>query len=162
MAAYHAIAWSAARRVTWRDFQAAPPRGGEEAARTGYGLYYAWKCRGGVFEFRVIAAFHPRESWVKPEVVRDSAESRRTLEHERTHFDITEVHARRMRRHFGALADPCRRTDAELSAEAQRLVRAEKAMQRRYDDETEHGLRQPQQAGWEAEIRRELGLPRSS
>lgn len=147
----------------WSDFQAAPPRGGPEAARTGYGLYYAWKCRGksgrGAFEFRAIAGFHPRGSWVKAEVLRDSAESRRVLGHERTHFNITEVHARRMRRHFAALVEPCGRTDSELSAEARRLLEEEKATQRRYDEETDHGLRTTQQARWEAEVRRDLTPP---
>ncbi|HEU5261491.1 MAG TPA: hypothetical protein VFU41_08735 [Gemmatimonadales bacterium] len=33
LAAHHAMPWSARRRLWWSDFQAAPPRGGEESAR---------------------------------------------------------------------------------------------------------------------------------
>ncbi|MGH7548138.1 MAG: DUF922 domain-containing protein [Gemmatimonadales bacterium] len=158
LAAHDAIAWSAARRLRRSDFRADPARGSREVARTGYGIYYASKCRGRAFEFRVIAAFHPRESWVKAEVVRDSAESRRTLRHEQTHFNIAEVYARRMRRHFRELVNPCARSDAALEAEAQRLVREERATQRRYDAETEHGLELRRQAQWEGEIGRQVGM----
>lgn len=162
LAAHEAIAWTAGRRLTWRDFRAVPRRGGPEAAHISYGIYYAWRCRGRAFEFRVVAAMHPGESWVKPEVARDSAESRRALGHEQTHFHITETYARRMRRHFGTLSDPCTRSDAALDDDARRLLREEQATQGRYDAETDHGLRPREQAEWDAEIRRELGIAREA
>jgi uncharacterized protein DUF922 len=152
----HAFAWSGRRRLRWSDFQGAPATRGTEAAMTAYTMSYAWKCAGRTFEFRVLAAFRPRFSWVKDAVLRDSVESRRTLVHEQTHFDLTEVHARRMRRSFAALTGPCRRADTELNELAQRLVQEEKADQRRYDDETNHGLLLKQQAAWTAEVGRQL------
>ncbi|HJS42263.1 MAG TPA: hypothetical protein VJ755_02215 [Gemmatimonadales bacterium] len=36
-------------------------------------------------EFRVIAAFRPRQSWVKAAIVNDSAQSRSAPGHEQTH-----------------------------------------------------------------------------
>ncbi len=150
MAPHHGMPWSATRPLRWGDFHGVPRQGGDEAAKTAYGIYYAWKCRGRAFEFRAVAAFHTEESWVQPAVVSDSAEGPRTLGHEQTHFDIAEVYARRLRRHFRELAD--------LSAAAQRLLDEEKAMQRRYDAETAHGLRRREQAAWETEIRRQLQL----
>jgi len=158
MAPHHGMPWSATRPLRWSDFQGAPRRGGDEAARTAYGIYYAWKCRGRAFEFRAVAAFHTQESWVQPAVAGDIAEGPRTLAHEQTHFDIAEVYARRMRRHFRELAEPCAQSDADLAAGAVRLLDEEKAMQRRYDAETAHGLRRTQQAAWETEIRRQLHL----
>ncbi|PYO92714.1 MAG: hypothetical protein DMD58_01410, partial [Gemmatimonadetes bacterium] len=74
-----------------------------------------------------------------------------------THFDLAEVHARRMQRAFGDLARPCARTDAELSALAQRLTQEEKAEQRRYDEETNHGLLADQQAAWSRDVAQRLG-----
>lgn len=152
----HAFPWSAARPLTWRDFQGSPPTEGSEGAMTAYTLYSAWKCRGDAFEFRVIAGFRPRLSWVKPVVVNDSVQRRTVLGHEQTHFDLAEVHARRMRQTFGSLTRPCAKTDAELSALAQRLTREEKAEQRRYDAETNHGLRASQQTAWSAGVARRL------
>ena len=151
-----AITWTAARRLTWRDFQGPPPEDGAEGAMTSYTLYSAWKCRGANFEFRVIAGFRPRQSWVKAVVLNDSTQRRTVLGHEQTHFDIAEAHARVMRRAFGGLVRPCSMSDDELSDLAQRLIQAEKAEQRRYDAETNHGLRASQQAAWSASVARRL------
>ena len=152
----HAMAWAAGRRLTWHDFQGDPPTDGSEGAKTAYTLYSAWKCRGSAFEFRVIAGFRPRQSWVKAVVLNDTTQRRSVLGHEQTHFDIAEVHARIMRRAFRDLARPCSTTDAQLSALAQRLAQDEKAEQRRYDAETNHGLRASQQGAWSAAVARRL------
>ena len=156
LVADHAFAWSAGRPLAWRDFQGSPPSEGSEGAKTSYTLYSGWKCRGDVFEFRVIAGFRPRQSWVKAIVLNDSMQRRTILRHEQTHFDLAEVHARRMRRAFADLARPCAKTDAELRALVQRLAQEEKAEQRRYDDETDHGLLADQQAAWSREVARQL------
>jgi len=150
-----AFPWST-RPLTWRDFQAAPPTAGSEGAMTSYTLYSAWKCRGEEFEYRVIAGFRPRLSWVKAVVLNDTLQRRTVLGHEQTHFDLAEVHARRMRQTLGSLARPCAKSDAELRALSQRLTQEEKAEQRRYDAETQHGLRADEQAAWSVQTRRRL------
>jgi Bacterial protein of unknown function (DUF922) len=157
VAADSAFPWSATRRLTWSDFRGRPPGGGEEVAKTAYALFYAWKCRGNAFDFRVIAAFRPRQSWVKAVALKDTVLRRSALGHEQTHFDLAEVHARRMRQYFGALADACRKPDRALTGLARRLIVEEKAEQQRYDAETNHGLRWDQQAAWTAEVARRLG-----
>ena len=151
-----AIRWTAARRLTWRDFQGTPPTDGSEGAMTSYTLYSAWKCRGATFEFRVVAGFRPRQSWVKVVVLNDTTQRRTVLGHEQTHFDLAEAHARIMRRAFRGLGRPCSMSDGELSGMVQRLIQAEKAEQRRYDAETNHGLRASQQAAWSAAVARRL------
>jgi len=153
----HAFPWSATRPLTWSDFQGTPPTEGSEGAKTSYTLYYAWKCRGESFEFRAVAGFRPRESWVKAVVLNDATQRRTVLGHEQTHFDLAEVHARRIRRTFADLTRPCARSDSELSALAQRLAQEEKAEQRRYDAETNHGLVAARQADWSLQTRRRLG-----
>jgi hypothetical protein len=155
LAADHAFAWSAGRPLAWSDFQGTPPSEGSESAKTSYTLYSGWKCRGDAFEFRVIAGFRPRQSWVKAMVLNDP-QRRTVLRHEQTHFDLVEVHARLMRSAFRDLAHPCALSDAELSAMAERFSQEEKAEQRRYDDETNHGLLADKQAGWNAAVARRL------
>ena len=158
MAGHRGLRWSAGRRLTWSDFQGAAPQGGEEAAKTAYGIYYGWRCNGREFEFLVIAAFHRDQSWVKAVVLTDSAESRRVLAHEQTHFNIAELYARRMRQRFAGFSRPCRMSDDQLSAEARHILDEERVFQRRYDAETGHGLERREQAAWEANVRRQLGL----
>jgi len=159
LTADHAFAWSTGRPLAWSDFQGSPPSEGSEGAKTSYTLYSGWKCRGDVFEFGVIAGFRPRQSWVKAIVLNDSTQRRTILRHEQTHFDLAEVHVRRMRRAYGDLARPCARTNAELSALGQRLAQEEKAEQRRYDDATNHGLLAEQQGAWNRDVARRLAGP---
>jgi len=156
MAPDNAMTWSHSRSLVWSDFKGTPPQDGAESARTGHGLYYAWACRGGNFEFRVRAAFFPYRSWVKPVVLQDPRENPRILRHEQAHFDISEVYARHMRREFAALRSPCAMKDPQLNALARRMIDEEKAMQRRYDDETNHSLVIARQNAWEADIARQL------
>jgi Bacterial protein of unknown function (DUF922) len=156
MAGHDAVAWSATRRLSWTDFQGIAPTRGDESALTAYSLFHGATCTGRSFEFKVIAAFLPRQSWVRPAVVANATTSSRTLRHEQTHFDLSEVHVRRMRRYFAELFEPCMKTTEELGALAQRFVREEGAAQRRYDDETSHGRVTKKQAEWDAEVGRQL------
>ena len=156
MAAHDALPWSATRRLAWADFQGIPPTRGDESALTAYSLFHGAACTGRSFEFRVVAAFLPRQSWVKPAIVANPTESARTLRHEQTHFDLSEVHARRMRRYFSELFEPCMKTAEELGSLAERFVREESAAQRRYDEETSHGRMSRKQTEWEADVTRQL------
>jgi hypothetical protein len=156
MEARDAIAWSAARPLRWSDFASSAPKAGDEGALTGYSIFYGVRCAGETFEFRAVAGFLPHESWVRPQVVADRAMSDRTLRHEQTHFDLTEVFARRLRKAFGDVYEPCRRADADLDALVTQYVRAEKTEQQRYDEETHHGLVAAEQAAWERKTAADL------
>ena len=156
MASHDALGWSATRRLSWTDFQGIAPARGDESALTAYSLFHGATCTGKAFEFRVVAAFLPRQSWVRPAVLANPATSSRTLRHEQTHFDLSEVHARRMRRYFAELFEPCMKTAEELGALAQRFVREEAAAQRRYDEETNHGRVARKQTEWDTEVGRQL------
>ena len=156
MASHDAVAWSAARRLSWTDFQGIAPTRGDESALTAYSLFHGATCTGRTFEFKVMAGFLPRQSWVRPAVLANPTTSSRTLRHEQTHFDLSEVHARRMRRYFAELFEPCMKTTEELGSLAQRFVREEGAAQRKYDEETSHGRVPKKQAEWDAEVGRQL------
>lgn len=152
-----AVPWSASRRLTWDDFRGVPLASDpERAAETAYSLFHALGCRGKTFEFRVVAAVLPRQSWVRPSILANAVQNSRTLRHEQTHFDLSEVHARRMRRYFSELRDPCLKSEPELEAQGDRFIREEAAAQRRYDDETSHGRSAPRQAAWDADVARQV------
>jgi hypothetical protein len=157
MAARDAVAWSAGRRLRWSDFaSAAPQQAGDEGALTAYSIFYGVRCAGEAFEFRAVAGFLPHESWVRSDVVADRAVSERMLRHEQTHFDLTEVFARRLRKAFSDLYEPCRRADTDLDGLASQYLRAERTEQQRYDDETHHGLAAAEQATWDRKTAADL------
>jgi hypothetical protein len=147
------IAWSATRPLIWDDFKAEAPEGGVEGAHTVYLLSYESRCRGDAFQFFVAAVFLPYQSWVKTSVLRDEKESARVLQHERTHFDITEVHARRMRKYFSELYNPCRQTEEYIRGFIDRYVQDEAILQKRYDSETRYGLSPEYQRIWDHNVK---------
>lgn len=145
----HGIPWERSRPLRWADFQADPPSSGAEGALTGYSLLYGVSCTGAAFDFDVSAVFLPGRSWVRTLVLADPGESRRTLRHEQTHFDLTEVHARRLRKALHQVYDPCRTGERQVPDEADRVIAAEARLQARYDDETRHGLDAARQQAWD-------------
>ena len=143
--------------LSWGEFRGpAPATPGDRGAETAYTLFHAVRCTGVRFEFRVVSALVPAKSWVSSAVLRDSRLSARTLRHEQTHFDLSEVHARRLRRHFAQLSRPCARTEAELGSLAARFLQDEAAAQQRYDRETSHGRLGDRQLGWDADVAKQL------
>ena len=146
------VPWSRTFPLSWSDFKGPAPSGGIEGARTVYELNYEWQCRGTAFQYVVTAEFLPARSWVKPTVVVDPAESARVLGHEQTHFNVTEVFARRMRRYFSELYNPCAQTEEVLRTAVDRYVSDEAAMQKRYDDDTRYGLDVARQRIWERDV----------
>ena len=152
-----AIVWAARRPLTWADFKGQPPdNAGVVAARTNYAIIDGVQCAGRKFEYRVVAAFRTKESWVRHAILRTAADSARALRHEQTHFDLSEVHARRLRRYFAELMAPCDVSSTDLSAAANRMERDEKAAQARYDEETDNGRNAAQQARWDKEVDSQL------
>jgi hypothetical protein len=96
--------------------------------------------------------FLPDRSWVKPGVLASRVESERILRHEQTHFNITEVHARRMRRYFAQVYDPCGKSDAQMKDAVDRFVREEADAQQRYDAGTRFGLAPDEQRASDREV----------
>jgi hypothetical protein len=156
MAKHQAFPWALRRLLTWADFKGSPPRESQAAAETAYTLFYGVRCVGQKFEFRVVAAFRPNDSWVRPAVVKNTADSSRALRHEQTHFDISEVHARRMRRYFAELVAPCRTSTGDLADAAERFISDERNAQAQYDKETDHSRSAAPQARWDKEIDNQL------
>ena len=155
-----AFPWSSKRPLAWTDFKGQPPRESPAAAETAYILLHGVQCAGSAagsaFEYRVVAAFRPDHSWVRPEILKRPADSARALRHEQTHFDITEVHARRLRRYYAELMAPCRIASGDLAAAAGRIGRDEKAAQAQYDAETDNGRTAAQQTHWDRDIAAQL------
>lgn len=148
------VIWSGTRHLTWDDFKGAAgaAAAAEEAAHLEYGLFYGVHCAGSTLDFQVLTAMIPSDSWVRRSAIESPADNARTLQHEQTHFDLAEVHARKMRKYFDGMYEPCLRSNEELAAIADGLIQADSAEQKRYDDETRNGRRVDKQRAWDADV----------
>ncbi|HSP39953.1 MAG TPA: hypothetical protein VLN46_00870, partial [Gillisia sp.] len=83
--------------LTWEDFKALPNEESKFDANTNAGLSFSWgvKNTNGDIEltYEVTSYFNPKLSWVKIDSDNDYL-----LKHEQLHFDITELHARKLRK----------------------------------------------------------------
>jgi hypothetical protein len=149
----HGVKWSASRPLTWDDFKGPIVNPEDaEAAHLEYGLFYGVRCTGRSLRFEVVAAMLPGDSWVKRSVIDSPADNARTLKHEQTHFDLAEVHARKVRRYFTGLYEPCLRSNEDLAGLADGLIKAEGSEQKRYDEETRNGRRADRQQAWDTDV----------
>lgn len=155
-----AFPWAPDRVLQWSDFRGRPDMMSGAVALTSYVLSYEAECLGDRFTFRVASQFLPTRSWVKSAHLQERA-SDRTLQHERTHFDLSEVQARRARRSLAALTAPCALDDHARDTLLLPFVKDDAGLQSDYDRETVHGINTARQAEWDNKVRQWLrDLPR--
>jgi hypothetical protein len=145
------IVWNENKHLEWNDFsgQANDTSNYDAEAFAEVSYRYSFKNTKD-FHFDVVANFNKNTSWSKKE-----HQSQDLLKHEQLHFDIAELYARKMKEVF----DNYSYTD-DFAEEIIRLFNEKKAeyhaLQRRYDDDTNHSLNKEKQSEWEIAIHEEL------
>ena len=152
--------WSPTRQLTWADYRGRPNMMSEAVAVTSYSIAYEARCVGDAFSFTVESYFLPTQSWVKSAHLLERS-SDRTLQHERGHFDLSEVQARRARKGLASMKSPCGLPDEERDRLMVPYLKDDAGVQAQYDRETLHGTLQARQAQWDERVRQWLrDLPR--
>lgn len=149
------ITWNSEQKLTWDDFKAAPRTDTHAVALTASGITFGYsvqKLNGRIVEFdaRISSHFYPNKSWVIKEHANDHI-----LRHEQLHFDITELHVRKLRQAVNKLraSDAIRRQLDELHVEINKQLRR---TQEAYDAQTNHSINLEAQKAWEKRIASEL------
>ncbi|NEM97805.1 DUF922 domain-containing protein [Pontibacter burrus] len=140
------IAWSADRPLTWGDFKAQPDSLNPHHALTAANLAVDAKCNANKLEYDVKCVFLANESWTK------NIKSDKLLQHEQLHFDLTEVHARQLRKELKALGTVCPDARPKLAATVNAAFARWKAEQDKFDAQSKHGLDATVSAEWEQTI----------
>ncbi len=146
------LRWSASRPLTVSDFKGRPRPTEAHAALTSANINTGASCRDNVFNGTARASFDPATSWVRDPARLTPA----LLRHEQLHFDITEVYARRLRQQLAALKVPCDKLGTTFDQVTKAAYTAWQQAEEAYDLDTSHGLRQEQQAKWEAQVHEQL------
>lgn len=140
------IAWSASRRLNWEDFRAKPEDGNPHHAMTAANLAVDAGCKNNKFFYEVKCVFLPGESWSK------NKQSEKLLAHEQLHFDLTEVHARMLRKQLQGIGNSCGNLKSQLNTTVGAAFKAWKTEQERFDKLSRHGLDKEVQLEWAASI----------
>jgi hypothetical protein len=143
------IIWSADRPLTKEDFKV--KKSSKAAASTSSGLFLHSEDKEGTLMFYVEAIFSKSKSFFMKE------ESLYTLKHEQLHFDITELHARKLRQKI--IQRDFKKTSKVRETIQKMYDKAFEDCQREqsnYDRDTEHGINAAKQQVWSEKITQQL------
>lgn len=148
------ILWNESVKLSWSDFKGAPKKSANFVASTNSGMSfsYSYSLRNGEisYEFSNESFFYPETSWYKKGEVSDYI-----LQHEQTHFDISELHSRILKKRLEEKV-----FSKNIKVEVKRLyetVESERIeMQSRYDLETDHSQSEEAEYRWRQFVENQL------
>lgn len=145
------LKWQDGYRLKWSDFEARPDHFTYMDATTESGIVFSWSCDYQGFHLETYAMFDKAKSWVKKSEANDYL-----LAHEQAHFDITEIHARKLRQRFAEMISPCRKGRYAIQKAADVIYQESSDMQNLYDQQTNHSKNKLIQKRWLEKIAIEL------
>ena len=145
------MGWDLNNRLEWSDFKGEPKPQNSSVAVTASGITFSYSTKKSDtrlidYHYNVQADFYPNKSWYLKEKADNNI-----LNHERLHFDITELHARMFRQRI----EKTRFTmniDAQMNRLHDDINKELEALQNRYDAETRHSQDLEKQQEWQTKI----------
>ncbi len=143
--------------LSWTDFKASPESNSKFHANTNAGLSFSWGVKNDngeiALSYDVISYFNPNLSWVKM-----GPDSDYLLKHEQLHFDITELHARKLRKKLAEVNPRILISDPKgvLTRIYQAVEKERTGMQLKFDKESRHSLDKEGEARWRKYVKAEL------
>ncbi|WP_455169788.1 DUF922 domain-containing protein [Aegicerativicinus sediminis] len=141
------IPWKPSQKLTWADFQGEQDVQSKAAAVTSSGITFSYSLKRNnnkITGFNVIveAHFYPDYSWYNKDVA-----TNHILSHEQLHFDITELHVRKLRQGISKLPisqDVKNQLDALHQLSKQEM----QEMQLLYDKQSKNSTNREMQLYW--------------
>ena len=147
-----AINYDEQHELNWEDYKAKPNKASSYKALTATVVSFSAKSDGKTLQLTLQNAFEPHNSWTK------TIENKELLDHERLHFHISEVYARKLRKEI--LNTKFKSSGQKLMNEISELYQSKMnelaKYQRRYDKETDHSIDVKKQKEWERQVFQEL------
>ena len=139
------IPWKFRRTLVWDDFRCDPKKEGDAVASTSTSLGLSYQVRDGKLTYHITCDFSKEKSW-------GSLKTDYILAHEQAHFDITELHARRLYEALSNYTFNPASFKADIGLIYNRIVKDKEDMQEMYDRQTDHSRKRSRQAEWLQQI----------
>ena len=148
------LAWNIKRVLQWSDFKGTPDSLERWAASSSTGISQGYASNGEGYidkaSLTVTAHFYPEYSWV-----RHQEKSKHLLAHEQTHFNITEVYARKLEDKVAAFTFTSNSLE-EIKMLYKEVEEERIATQQLFDKETKHSIDHMKELQWELKVTRWL------
>jgi hypothetical protein len=149
------------RRLVWDDFKGKVPDNSKYDSECWFDVKWEYSnlrnVNGkAVFDFTDLP-YLMSKSWVRPEAI-NNAYSDTLLNHEIGHYNIAKAWARELRSKVRNTNFPYYNFEQKISSLAENINNKYLAMEKLYDDETNHSLNKSEQRRWDAKIRYLMNL----
>lgn len=143
------IDWKADRKLTWKDFTARPLTNTDNVALTSSSINFKFGYGSSGFRYSIFCQFDKSRSWgrVKNDYI---------LAHEQGHFDIAEIHARKLKKALSNYKYKESTASIEVNKLYEDIMKQHHEMQNLYDLQTDHSRKSDQQAEWLKKIAAQL------
>ncbi|HXU27664.1 MAG TPA: DUF922 domain-containing protein [Bacteroidia bacterium] len=147
------ILWSSAYKLQWQDFKGNVQGGSTLKAMTWSTIELETKkIDANGIVLNISASFIKNQSWRQKNFSDDFV-----LKHEQTHFDITEVYARKLRKKLSETKfSSTKQAQQQIQSIYNELFRESSGEQKKYDAETKHSINKEEQEKWNKNIENEL------
>ena len=143
------ILWNATRKLSWEDFKANPDPRSSNAALTSSSINIEFGYDEERLQYAIRCAFDKTRSWVR---VRNND----VLAHEQGHFDIAEIHARKLNKAMREYRFNGRTVSHDVNGIYDSIMNLHRDMQNQYDKETDYSRNRTNQEEWLKKIQQQL------
>lgn len=148
------MSWNENSKLTWEDFQGEPKLNSGYVASTNSGISFSYSFSIDdeklSYDYKVSSFFYPESSWYIASKVDENI-----LNHEQTHFDISELHARILRKKIDTFV-----FTKNIKKEIERIYAENEedrvAMQHLFDKESDHSKNYENEQKWETYVKKEI------
>ena len=148
------ICWKEDHLLKWSDFQGIPDHSSPWNAVCAASIKVVGYWDSGLPNFEITNCFDKKMSWTK------DTTSISSLTHEQLHFDIAEIHARKMRKAVDSLRMEGVNGFDQYSIVVRSILGMRNKVDSLFDLETAHGIYEDQQELWFRKTREDLGQSR--
>lgn len=152
------IYWNKHRPLKWEDFKGIPVMNEKESAQATTGVALEFQFRETLntnsweYRYNVHSYFLPALSWYKPNEI-----NYYLLEHEQTHFNISELFARKLKKELSELV-PSESLGEDAECIYNKLQKDHAVLQNKYDKESNHSLNINRELEWQKSIQDSLKI----
>ena len=143
------LAWSATKKLEWRDYKGSPDPNSDAAATTSTYLGFEYNIRGDKFSYQIDCRFSKNKSWGR-------SKTKYILGHEQGHFDIAEIFARKLNKKMTEYKFDRNTYRKELDKIYNEILDEKEIFQNEYDNETDYSRNKEKQADWLKKVEKML------